>query len=308
MATAQKKAQVADLKDKFSRAVSVVQAEYRGIKAVEMDSLRASLRAEKIEFQVIKNRLAKLAAAGTGVEVLNDSFTGPLSIAISYEDPIGPARVLSKFAKKQKQMVIIAGVAEGEHYDANGIKEIGSLPDKPVLQSMYLNVMQGAPRNFVSVLAGTMRQFVYLLTAINEEKEKNPEKKGGDEMGNISSEDVKSFLNDLSVKKLVDLTKELEEEWGVTAAAPAAAAAAPAAGGGAAEAEEQTEFTVVLTAIGDKKIQVIKAVREVTGLGLKEAKAVVDEAPKNVKEKISKEDAESIKTKLEEAGATVEIK
>lgn len=127
-------------------------------------------------------------------------------------------------------------------------------------------------------------------------------------MANITSEDVKSFLNDLSVKKLVDLTKELEDEWGVTAAAPAAAVAAPAAGGGAAEVEEQTEFTVVLTAIGDKKIQVIKAVREVTGLGLKEAKAVVDEAPKNVKEKISKEDAESIKTKLEEAGATAEIK
>ena len=127
-------------------------------------------------------------------------------------------------------------------------------------------------------------------------------------MANITSEDVKSFLNDLSVKKLVDLTKELEDEWGVTAAAPAAAAAAPAAGGGAPEAEEQTEFTAVLAAIGDKKIQVIKAVREVTGLGLKEAKAVVDEAPKSVKEKVSKEEAESIKAKLEEAGATVEIK
>ena len=127
-------------------------------------------------------------------------------------------------------------------------------------------------------------------------------------MSEISTEDVKSFLNNLSVKKLADLTKELEDEWGVTAAAPVAALAAPAAGGGAAEAEEQTEFTVVLATIGDKKIQVIKAVREVTGLGLKEAKAVVDEAPKNLKEKVSKEEAESLKAKMEEAGATVEIK
>ncbi|MFQ5432302.1 MAG: 50S ribosomal protein L7/L12 [Nitrospinota bacterium] len=127
-------------------------------------------------------------------------------------------------------------------------------------------------------------------------------------MSEISAEDVKSFLNNLSVKKLADLTRELEDEWGVTAAAPVAAAAAPAAGGGAAEAEEQTEFTVVLASIGDKKIQVIKAVREATGLGLKEAKAVVDEAPKNLKEKVSKEEAESLKAKMEEAGATVEIK
>jgi large subunit ribosomal protein L7/L12 len=308
VATAQKEAQVAELKDKFSRAVSVVQAEYRGIKAGDMDRLRSELRAENIEFKIVKNRLAKLAAKGTDVEKLNESFSGPLSVAISYEDPISPARVLSKFAQKHKQLVIVAGVTENDYYDAAGIKEIGSLPGRPALQSMYLCALQGVPRNFVSLLLGPARQFVYLLAALKEEKEKNPEQKGGKEMADISTEDVKSFLNNLSVKKLVDLTKELEDEWGVTAAAPVAAVAAPAAGGAAAEAEEQTEFTVVLTSIGDKKIQVIKAVREVTGLGLKEAKAVVDEAPKNLKEKVSKEEAESLKAKMEESGATVEIK
>ena len=308
MPTAEKEAQVAELKDKFGRAVSVVQAEYRGITAGDMDGLRVEMRAENLELMVVKNRLAKLAAKGTSVEKLNDSFVGPLSIAISYDDPVSASRILSKFAKKQKLLVIVAGVTEGDYYDAKGIKEIGSLPGRPVLQSMYLSALQGVPRSFVSLLMGPARQFVYMLDAIKKEKEINPEQKGGQEMSEVSTEDVKAFLNNLSVKKLVDLTKELEDEWGVTAAAPVAAAAAPAGGGAAAEAEEQTEFTVTLTAIGDKKIQVIKAVREVTGLGLKEAKAVVDEAPKAIKEKISKEEAESLKAKMEEAGATVEIK
>ena len=114
-----------------------------------------------------------------------------------------------------------------------------------------------------------------------------------------------------SVLELVEFKNKLEEEWGVTAAAPVAVAAAgaPAAGGdGAAAAEEKTSFDVVLTGAGDKKIQVIKVVRAITGLGLKEAKDLVDGAPKPVVEKASKEDAEKAKAKLEESGATVELK
>ena len=112
----------------------------------------------------------------------------------------------------------------------------------------------------------------------------------------------------LTVLELSELVKAIEEEFGVSAAAPVAVAAAPAAGGAAAAAEEKTEFDVILKAAGPNKINVIKAVREITGLGLKEAKAVVDEAPKAVKEGISKDDAEAIKTKLTEAGAEVEVK
>jgi large subunit ribosomal protein L7/L12 len=118
-------------------------------------------------------------------------------------------------------------------------------------------------------------------------------------------------LGKMSVLELVELKKALEEEWGVTAAAPVAVAApgsAPAAGDGAAAAEEQTEFDVVLSGAGDKKIQVIKVVRAVTGLGLKEAKDLVESAPKAVKEGVPQEEAESIKAQLEEAGATVEVK
>ena len=114
-------------------------------------------------------------------------------------------------------------------------------------------------------------------------------------------------LGKMTVLELVELKKKIEEEWGITAAAPVAVAApgaAPAAGDGAAAAEEQTAFDVVLTAAGDKKIQVIKVVRAVTGLGLKEAKDLVDGAPDAVKEGVAKEEADSIKAQLEEAGAT----
>ena len=117
-------------------------------------------------------------------------------------------------------------------------------------------------------------------------------------------------LGKMTVLELVELKKKIEEEWGITAAAPVAVAAPGAAGGGdgAAAAEEKTSFDVVLTGAGAQKIQVIKVVRAVTGLGLKEAKELVDTAPQPVKEGVAKEEADSIKAQLEEAGATVEIK
>ena len=128
-------------------------------------------------------------------------------------------------------------------------------------------------------------------------------------MSNITKEDVIKFIENMTVLELSELVKELEEKFGVSAAAPVAVAAAPgAAGGGEAQAEEKTEFDVVLTGFGDKKIQVIKAVREITGLGLKEAKELVEGAPKPIKEGVSKEEAEEIKKKIEDAGGSAEIK
>ncbi len=123
-------------------------------------------------------------------------------------------------------------------------------------------------------------------------------------------EEVLEIVKDMTVLELSELVKACEEEFGVTAAAPMAMAAMPAAGGGAAAeaAEEQTEFDVVLTGAGDQKIKVIKVVRELTGLGLKEAKELVDNAPKPVKEKVSKEEAEEVKGKIEEVGGSVEVK
>jgi len=124
----------------------------------------------------------------------------------------------------------------------------------------------------------------------------------------ITKDELIEAIESMTVLELSELVTALEDKFGVSAAAPVAVAAGPAAAGGEAAAEEQTEFNVVLTSIGDKKIQVIKAVREITGLGLKEAKAVVDGAPGNVKEGVSKDEAEEIKGKLEIAGASAELK
>ena len=122
-----------------------------------------------------------------------------------------------------------------------------------------------------------------------------------------TKEDVVSFIDNMTVLEMSEFVKELEDKYGVTAAAPAVAVAAPAAGGGSA-AEEKTEFDVILTAIGDKKIQVIKEVRTITALGLKDAKDLVEAAPKAIKEGVKKEEAEEIQKKIEEVGGTVEVK
>lgn len=124
----------------------------------------------------------------------------------------------------------------------------------------------------------------------------------------VSREEIKEALGQMPVLELVDLIKELEDEWGVSAAAPVAVAAAPGAGGDAGAAEEKTEFDVVMSSFGDNKVAVIKAVRAITGLGLKEAKELVEGAPSPIKEGASKEESEDIKKQLEEAGAAVEIK
>jgi large subunit ribosomal protein L7/L12 len=127
-------------------------------------------------------------------------------------------------------------------------------------------------------------------------------------MADIKKEDVVQFIENMTVLEMADFVKELEEKFGVSAAAPVAIAAAPGAAAGAVAEDEKTEFDVVLADIGSEKIKVIKVVRTLTGLGLKEAKDLVDGAPGNVKESVSKDEAEEAKNQLEEVGAKVEIK
>ena len=134
-----------------------------------------------------------------------------------------------------------------------------------------------------------------------------PDCVGEEVNSSMNSQELIEEIKKMSVLELAEVVKALEEEFGVSAAAPIAVAGAPA-GAAPAEAEEQTEFDVVLQAAGDKKIQVIKVVRQITGLGLKEAKDLVDNAPNAVKEAITKDEAEEVKGQLEEAGATVEVK
>ncbi|MGI6566707.1 MAG: 50S ribosomal protein L7/L12 [Firmicutes bacterium] len=124
----------------------------------------------------------------------------------------------------------------------------------------------------------------------------------------MTKDQILEAIENMTVLELSELVKAIEDRFGVSAAAPVAVAAMPGAPAAGAEEAEQTEFDVILTSAGDKKIQVIKVVRELTGLGLKEAKALVDEAPKPVKEGVSKDEAEDIKAKIEEVGGTVELK
>ena len=124
----------------------------------------------------------------------------------------------------------------------------------------------------------------------------------------LSNEEIIEAISSKTLVEVMELVTAMEEKFGVSAAAPVAVAAGPAAGGGGAAAEEQTEFTVVLKSIGDKKVEVIKVVRAITGLGLKEAKDMVEGAPKEVKEGVSKDEAEKLKKDLEAAGATAELK
>lgn len=124
----------------------------------------------------------------------------------------------------------------------------------------------------------------------------------------LSNEEIIEAISSKTLVEVMELVKAMEEKFGVSAAAPVAMAAGPAAGGAAAAAEEQTEFTVVLKSIGEKKVEVIKVVRAITGLGLKEAKDMVEGAPKDVKEGVSKDEAEKLKKDLEAAGATAELK
>ncbi len=124
----------------------------------------------------------------------------------------------------------------------------------------------------------------------------------------VSKEDILETISNMSVMDVVELIEAMEEKFGVSAAAPVAVAAGPAAGGEAAAAEEKTEFDVILASFGSQKVPVIKVVRELTGLGLKEAKELVEGAPSPIKEGVAKDEAEEIKKKLEEAGASVEVK
>lgn len=127
-------------------------------------------------------------------------------------------------------------------------------------------------------------------------------------MAEVKRADVLGYLENANMLEIAELIKEIEEKFGVTAAAPVAVAAAPGGAAAAEEAEEKTEFDVVMTSFGDKKINVIKEVRQITSLGLKEAKELVEGVPSTIKEALPKEDAEKIKKQLEEAGATVELK
>jgi large subunit ribosomal protein L7/L12 len=302
---------VAELTEKFGRARLAILTECVGLPVNQVTELRKQLRGAKAEYRIVKNTLAARAAEGTVLAGLKAHLKGPTGVVIGYDDPVLPAKVLKDFIgaeKREEKIRMTAGVLEGKILQPSELIAVANLPKKEVLVAMLLSAMQGPIRGVVYTLNAVLSKFVRVIAAIQDKR------KGEGDMpateGKLSQEELIKAIESMSVLDLAELVKGLETRFGVTAAAPVAMAAAPGAGGGAAApAEEKTAFDVVLvSAPADKKIQVIKVVRELTSLGLKEAKDLVEGAPKPVKTGVAKEEADTMKKKLEESGAKVDVK
>ena len=302
---------VSVMHERFARARIAIVSECAGMPVNQVNDLRKKLRQAQAHMHVVKNTLAVRAIGNTPLVPLQPFFKGQSVLVIGYDDPVLPTKVIRDFIRAEKcedKLQIRGAVLDGEELDPVRLSSVADLPSKAELLSMLLSAFQGPIRGFVGVLGQVVRSIVAVLAAIQE----NKTQKGEGEMSaagtKMSKEDFIKAIEGLSVLELSDLVKGLEERFGVTAAAPVGVMAA-APGAAAPAAEEKTEFDVILTgAPADKKIQAIKVVREITGLGLKEAKDLVEGVPKAVKEGASKEEAEAIQKKLQEVGATVEVK
>ena len=302
---------IAELTEKFGRARLAILTECAGMPVNQMTELRRQLRGAKAEYCVIKNTLAVRASTGTILADAKDHFKGPTGLVIGYDDPVLPAKILRDFIqaeKRSEKIKVTVGVLEGRLVQAADLNAIAQLPKKEVLIAMLLSAMQGPIRGVVYALSGVLSKFVRVIAAIQDKK------KGEGDMSaaagtKLSQDEMIKAIEGMSVLELADLVKGLETRFGVTAAAPVAVAAVGGGGAAAAPAEEKTSFDVILvSAPADKKIQVIKVVRELTSLGLKEAKDLVEGAPKPVKAGATKEESDTMKKKLEESGAKVEVK
>jgi large subunit ribosomal protein L7/L12 len=301
---------VAELTEKFGRARLAIVTESAGLPVNQVTELRRQLRGAKAEYKVVKNTLAIRASEGTTLAGLKTHLKGPTGVVIGYDDPVLPTKILKDFIaaeKREEKIRVMLGVLEGKIVQPAELTAIAKLPKREVLIAMLLSAMQGPIRGVVYTLSAVLTKFVRVIVAIQDKR------KGEGDMSatatKLSQEELIKAIESMSVLDLAGLVKGLEDRFGVTAAAPVALAAAPAAGAAAAPAEEKTAFDVILTsAPADKKIQVIKVVRELTNLGLKEAKDLVEGAPKPVKTGATKEESDAMKKKLEESGAKVEIK
>ena len=325
MPTEAKRETVAELREELANARTMIVSEYRGLKVKEIAEIRRALRKQDVTYRVVKNRLMRIAAEDTVGEALSPLLNGPTAIAFG-TDEAGTAKAVLDATRpvrqgrpdhrrrprrqgdrrRRRDQARRAAAARGPagqagRWDAGTGRHPGRAASPPRCATWAMPCSRSPSRR---------PQTTCLITS-PETVRTNPNE-GDPPMAVLTQDDLLEAIDKMTVLELSEFIKRFEERYGVTAAAPAAAAAAPAAGGGAAEAaaapEEQTEFSATLTEIGPNKIPVIKVVRELTGLGLKEAKDLVDAAPKAVKEGVTKDEAEKIKAALEEQGAKVEIK
>ena len=307
---AQKQKDLEALTEQFQKAQAAMVVGFQKMTVAKDQELRNQLREAGVSYEVVKNTLAARASEGTILSGVKSYLKGPTGLVIGYDDPVLPAKILRDFIqaeKREQKIKITIGVLEGKVVQPAELAAVAKLPKKEVLIAMLLSAMQGPARGLVYTLSAVLSKFVRVIAAIQDKR------KGEGDMSTttakLSQEELIKAIETMSVLDLAELVKGLETRFGVTAAAPVAATAPAAGGGPAAAAEEKTAFDVVLvSAPADKKIQVIKVVRELTSLGLKEAKDLVEGAPKPVKTGVTKEECDTMKKKLEESGAKVEIK
>ncbi len=299
---AQKEQTVSDLADKLSRSQLVVVTDYRGLTVSEMSALRGRLRQAGAEYQVSKNTLTRFAAQQAGRANLVEDLIGPSAIAFGYDDPSVLAKSLQEYlrAARTSPLVIKGGILGDRRVTADEIGRIAELPSREIILGQTLGSVVAPLTSFLMVVMAPLQNVIGVLEARRQQLEES----GATQEGTgVANDELIASIEKMSVLDLVELKKALEDRWGVTAAV----AMAPAAAAAAAPVEEQTEFNVVLTNFGANKINVIKAVRELTSLGLKEAKDLVEAAPKSVKDGVPKEEAEAAAATLREAGATVDV-
>ena len=172
MANPAKQEAVKELNEVFQKATSAVLANYQGIDAASITAMRASMKSQSVEFRVVKNTLAKLAAKNTPFEALDASFTGPVSVLLSYDDPVAPAKVLAdqRKADAKKTPKVLCGLVEGKMISAEGVAALADLPSREALLGQMLSVFQGPTTNFVGVFSSLLRKLVGTLDAVREKK------------------------------------------------------------------------------------------------------------------------------------------
>ncbi len=168
----EKKQIVTELKERLAKSKVVIVTDYKGLNVADMTTLRRKLREAQVEYQVVKNTLLRRAAEGTEAELIEDNFVGPSAIALSYDDPVAPAKVLTDFAKENAKLEIKIGVMNGKVMDLAAIKALSALPSREQLLAQVLAAMNAVPTAFVTALSDVPRRMLNVLTAIKDQKEK----------------------------------------------------------------------------------------------------------------------------------------
>jgi large subunit ribosomal protein L7/L12 len=311
-ARAEKDSAIDGLAERLARAEIAVLTEYRGLSVTELQDLRGRLRPAGVEYVVAKNTLARFAAERTGRTGIVDDLVGPTAIAFG-ADPVATAKALQDYTRVNRTFLLKAALLGDRRIDRSEVEQLATLPPADQLRGQVFGMIVSPLQRTVNVLSAPLASLARLVEARRMQLEElNPGGEaapGGETMATI--DELVKDLGDLKVLDLANLVKRLEDEWGVSAAAVAApvAVGVAASGDGAAAVpvEAQTEFDVVLKDFGAKKIEVIKVVRELTNLGLKEAKDLVEAAPKSVLEGVAKDAADAAAGKLRDAGATVDV-